>query len=196
MRANDFRVLGIDPGLGGGFALLDGEGRLIDARPFPKRHRQKGGKTAVKATTLEIDGPALAHAFESMGPTHAFIEAVHGRPRQAGVFNFGFNTGIVHGCLYPLGCPIERVAPQVWKSLFGIRREGEEKKQDKKNEARRLAQTLYPYHADLFARVKDDGVAEATLIAIYGLGTLTSRVKDRSQQNEPDASPGPYFDPD
>jgi hypothetical protein len=37
-----------------------------------------------------------------------------------------------------------------------------------KSDARRLATMKFPQHAKEFLRVKDDGVAEAALIALYG----------------------------
>ena len=67
------------------------------------------------------------------------------------------------------------MAPASWKAVYGIKRGEDETKRDKKNEARAIAANLYPAHADKFARVKDDGVAEATLIALYGLYLLSQR---------------------
>ena len=80
--------------------------------------------------------------------------------------------------LHALGVPFELVSPTVWKAAFGIRRTQDETKADKKTEARRVASVAFPSHAERFKRVKDDGVAEAALLALYGLKKL--HVKARS----------------
>lgn len=159
-------VIGIDPGLSGGFALIDKTGRLVDAANFPTR--------MVNQRT-RLDGPKLAALIAAAKPTHAFVENVSSRPRQAGQFQFGVNTGMVHGILHALDVPVELVAPVSWKSVFGIRREDDQTKRDMKFEARSVAASLYPKQAGLFARVKDDGVAEAALIALYGLSRLAQQ---------------------
>ena len=102
----------------------------------------------------------------------AYVEAVHSRPRQAGQFNFGLNTGIVHGMLYANFIPFTLVQPQAWKAAYGIKRVGDEVKAAKKTEAREIAARLFPEMAHEFKRVKDDGVAEAALIALYGANLL------------------------
>jgi len=152
-------ILGIDPGLDGALAIVDvGTLQLVEVLRMPVRvvHKQR-----------KVDGVALAD-WLSIILRHAYIEEVHSRPRQAGVFDFGLNTGILHGMLYATGVPFSLVSPQQWKGHYGIRRVGDETKADKKTEARQLATQLFPTHAKEFARVKDDGVAEAALIARYG----------------------------
>lgn len=165
------KILGVDPGLHGGWALLDDNANLIDARHFPHRHNLKSSDV-----TLEIDLHALAAQIEAIGPTHAIIEAVSSRPRQAGAFKFGFNTGAVHGVMASFGVETQTVAPQVWKSVYGIKRRDDTKRQTK-NEARIIAANNFPEHAKLFERVKDDGVAEAALIALWGWGQITNKIR-------------------
>lgn len=167
---NSCRVLGIDPGLSGGWSVLADDGQIIDAGNFPTRIVKKNGKQST-----QLDGRALASQLYSMGATDAFVEVVSSRPRQAGQFQFGVNCGLVHGILHAHGTPFEMVAPASWKAVYGIKRMEDETKRDKKNEARQIASDLYPKHADKFARVKDDGVAEATLIALYGLYLISQR---------------------
>ena len=164
------RILGIDPGLSGGWAVIDASGGLIDAGNFPTHTIKKSGKAST-----QLDGKALADLIRSTQATHAFVEVVSSRPRQAGQFQFGANCGLVHGILYASSIPFELVAPASWKGAFGIKRNEDETKRDKKTEARQMAATLYPKHADKFSRVKDDGVAEASLIALYGLYQLSQR---------------------
>ena len=160
-------ILGIDPGLDGALAIVDVDTlQLVEVLRMPIRvvHKQR-----------KLDGAALAEwlqrADDCVGAQtiqHAYIEEVHSRPRQAGVFDFGLNTGILHGMLYATGIPFSLVSPQQRKGHYGIRRVGDETKADKKTEARQIATQLFPSHAKEFVRVKDDGVAEAALIARYG----------------------------
>lgn len=164
------RILGIDPGLSGGWSLIDDTGKLLRAGVFPTHTVKKSGKAST-----QLDGRTLADLLGSTKATHAFVEVVSSRPRQAGQFQFGINCGLVHGILHAHGIELNFVAPASWKGAFGIKRLEDETKRDKKNEARQMATNLYPDHADKFARVKDDGVAEATLIALYGLYQLSQR---------------------
>lgn len=158
------RILGIDPGLSGGWAVVDETGKLIRCGNFPTHTVKKNGKNST-----QLDGRTLAMLLGSTNSTAAFVEAVSSRPRQAGQFQFGINTGMLHGILHAFNVPFTLVAPASWKSSYGIKRGEEETKRDKKNEAREIAAKLYPDSAKKFARVMDDGVAEATLIALYGL---------------------------
>lgn len=155
-------ILGIDPGLHGGWSLINESAHLVRCGVFPINTQPKTNK-------LTLDGPTLAALLSSTNAKHAYVENVHSRPRQAGQFQFGINCGIVHGILYASRIPFTLVAPASWKAQFGIRRGEDETKADKKSEARSIAASLYPDKAHHFARVKDDGVAEATLLAIYGL---------------------------
>lgn len=166
--ASTSKIVGVDPGLHGGWVMLDHQGYIIAARHFPTKHNLKS-----KDVTLEIDVAALAAQLDIFRPTHAFIENVSSRPRQAGAFKFGFNTGLIHGVLACLDAEIQTVAPQTWKATYGIRRGHDQDKRATKNEARAIAANIFPQSAKLFSRVKDDGVAEAALIALYGYGVMS-----------------------
>jgi len=161
-------VLGIDPGLTGALAVVEiATGRLVEVKRMPvtviKKQNHLNGADLAAWLGLQAN-LQLIH--------FAYIEAVHSRPRQAGQFNFGLNTGIVHGILYANFIPITLVQPQTWKAAYGIKRVGDEVKADKKTEAREIAAALFPDMAHEFKRVKDDGVAEAALIARYGANLL------------------------
>jgi len=88
------RILGIDPGLNGGYAVITSTGQLIQASHFPTHQIKKNGKNST-----QLDGVALADALKATNATHAFVEVVSSRPRQAGQFQFGVNCGLVHGIL-------------------------------------------------------------------------------------------------
>ena len=60
--------------------------------------------------------------------------------------------------------PLTMVAPLKWKRALGVPAD--------KDGARARASQLLPAHAGLWCRVKDDGRAEAALIAYYGVTVL------------------------
>lgn len=158
-------VIGIDPGLHGGWAVLEGTGGLVACGPTPI-------KIAGKKTI--VDGPVYAARLRPFiippgNRVTAYIEQVSSRPGQAKQFQFGMNCGIAHGIMHALGTPITLVTPQAWKSTYNIKRTEDGSRKETKNEARAVAAKLYSAHAFRFARVKDDGVAEAVLIALHGI---------------------------
>jgi crossover junction endodeoxyribonuclease RuvC len=101
------------------------------------------------------------------GTIVAAVELVSSMPRQAGAFNFGVSAGVVHGVLGALGVPMVLIPPGVWKPACGLRRLTNESQVQNKSRARELAAKLWIEQADLFKRVKDDGRAEACLLARY-----------------------------
>jgi crossover junction endodeoxyribonuclease RuvC len=75
-------------------------------------------------------------------------------------FNFGVAYGIVRGVIGALPLPMLFVTPNEWKREFRL---GSDKSQ-----SRVLAGRMYPNNAHTFSRVRDDGRAEAVLIATFG----------------------------
>jgi len=61
--------------------------------------------------------------------------------------------------------PVQYVTPSIWKKHFGLSKE--------KGVSRGFAIQRFPEHAESFQRVKDDGRAEAALIALYGKDKLS-----------------------
>ena len=53
-------------------------------------------------------------------------------------FNFGFNTGIMHGMIRGLGLPLDLVQPKAWQKFVGIKSKGKEIKKDVANTCERL----------------------------------------------------------
>lgn len=152
-------ILGIDPGLKGALALYDAR--------FPSTAKVWDMPTTRKG----VDGVELARLLEMIHRLcpgmSAVIEEVGGRPRQQGVFDFGLGVGIIHGCLASAGIPFTLVSPSRWKPEMGLRRGPAETKPENKSRSRALATKLFPTLASSFARVVDDGRAEALLIAFH-----------------------------
>ena len=163
--------LGVDPGAYGGWSLVDGQLNLIAVGHLPRIEKA--------TTSLKVDGALLQSQWLMINDcytiAHAFVEAVNSRPRQAGAFQFGVNTGTIHGLCYGLGIPLTLVGPTAWKGFAKIKRYDDDSKRDVKSEARQRCMTWFPDQAHLFRRNMDDAVAEATLIALYGVSKLRGR---------------------
>jgi hypothetical protein len=102
------RFIGIDPGLGGGIAIIYTNGSLPEVYPMPM-----AGK--------DLDLTKLANILTMRDIiTVAVIENVHAMPGQGvtSMFKFGFVTGAVHGVLAALGIPRYLVSPQTWKKTI------------------------------------------------------------------------------
>jgi crossover junction endodeoxyribonuclease RuvC len=144
-------IIGIDPGMTGALAVLD-RGQLVAIMPMP-------------TTAGQVSGMEIAAILESYEPTRVCIEDVHAMPQNGSIssFKLGYNFGVVMGVINAAHIPIMRVTPHRWKKSYNLI--GKDK-----SASRALAMELYPAHAHAFRLRKDDGKAEATLIARWGLG--------------------------
>jgi crossover junction endodeoxyribonuclease RuvC len=151
-------ILGIDPGAAGAIAWLSLTGELLAVEDMPAAHVLIGTKAR-----LRVSAPMLAALIRETMPTAAFVEKVGAMPGQgtASMFSFGFSAGLVDGVLDGLGIPTTYVTPQSWKKAAGLTSD--------KSAVRLRAAQLWPDMARHFARVKDDGRAEAALIARFGV---------------------------
>jgi crossover junction endodeoxyribonuclease RuvC len=156
-------VIGIDSGIKGAIAYYKhGHSCMVDDLPYCHFGR---GKCALDLDTVEFVG-RLKSAVQGPPPA-VFVEQVNSRPRQAGQFYFGLNTGRILGAVEALGWPVTLVAPNRWKRAVGLRSSNKEL-------AHRLAADLWlelfnsaaPFYGSRGALL--DGRAEAFLIALYG----------------------------
>jgi len=146
-------VAGIDPGQTGGLGIIyaDGSTMCLDV-PF-----------AGKAPDWQKWARSWWFALSEAQPEDIAIESVSAMPKQgvSSTFKFGETLGFVHGiCL--LACPnavIHWPSPALWKRKMGVSSD----KKETSAEARRL----FPKMTSDLARVKDNGKAEALLIALY-----------------------------
>ena len=156
------RILGIDPGAKGALALLV-DGRLEEVVDMPTHQVTLAGGTV----KTRVDGVALGRILAELRPEFAFLEQVgtHTGEGPMGAFSFGRSVGFLEGALGVLGLRATEVPPQSWKRLVGVRKGPDG---DTKTPARLKAALLYPAHEHLFRRKKDDGRADAVLLASYG----------------------------
>ena len=155
-------ILGIDPGITGALALLDGdECRGVWDMPVSEKTHGKGKE--VNAHLLaDIVDEAIREAGED--GLQAIIEQVSAMPGQgvSSMFSFGASYGTVRGVLGALGVPYTQVTPQRWKRSQGLT--GRDK-----DASRTLAIQRYPEIRHLLTRKKDNGRADAVLIGAFGV---------------------------
>lgn len=142
-------IIGIDPGKSGACALVD-TSVLVDFFDMPWRDKQ--------VDVVEL-ADMLSFWRNIYEPDCVVIEQVHAMPRQgvSSTFLFGTSYGIVIGCVQTLGFDTVFVTPQRWKKALGLSSD--------KDDSRLMASRLWPDNIDSFSRKKDDGRAEAALLA-------------------------------
>jgi crossover junction endodeoxyribonuclease RuvC len=151
-------VLGVDPGLGGGIAILLPDD-TVTLYPVP----------VLKAGTSkrEYDVPAMMAILSQHQVALAIIESVAARPGQgvSSMFKFGLGLGLWQGLLSGLGIPFHLVRPQDWKKaiLCGTKKD--------KVAAIMYAQRRWPTASLLRSprsKFLDHGLAEAACLAEWG----------------------------
>ena len=151
------RWIGVDPGLGGAIAVFDtaADSLMVHAMPVFELTRNAKAKR-------EINVAALADLIDEAQPDAAVVEQVGAMPGNPGasMFAFGKGYGIILGILAANRITVHPASPAVWKKAMGLQGKG-------KDASRAEATRLFPEHAKSFARVKDDGMAEAALLCLW-----------------------------
>jgi crossover junction endodeoxyribonuclease RuvC len=143
-------ILGIDPGLDGGLAILSSSHiELLETIPT----ETKGG-----FIKRQVDAQKLSNIIRVYPDIVCYLEGVASRPGQgvASVFSFGDTYGAIRGVLGTLNIPTYTVTPSKWKKELKI---------SSKEDSLKAIKDLYP---SLKMRKKDHNLAEAILIALYG----------------------------
>ena len=150
-------MMSIDPGLSGAIAVFIGD-TLHDIIDTPTHELVRNAKVK-----RQISASALAGIFKEYDPGHVVVERVSAMPRQGvtSMFSFGRSFGLIEGIVAAFEIPATYVMPSVWTKGIG-RGAG-------KDASRARACELYPAHQKQFARVKDDGRADAVLIGAWYL---------------------------
>lgn len=149
--------LGVDPGASGAIAVLDEDGVLLEIFDMPVVELKIG-----KAIKRRVSPELLAHVVSPYAGSVACLEKVSAMPNQgvSSMFAFGESYGIVRGVLATLQISTTLVTPAAWKGAMGLNAG--------KDGSRVKAMQLWPDRVAYFKRVKDDGRAEACLIAEFG----------------------------
>lgn len=154
------KIIGCDPGAFGAVAIVDSETNSLVIIDMPTLKVKRGPRLV-----NQVDAAGLAEALRPHASDvhHAYLEKTWSMSGQgiASSFAFGRAGGIVEGVLAGLGIDVSLVTPQTWTKI--MRRFGG------KDASRERAVELFPEHAKTFSRKKDDGRADAALIAVWGI---------------------------
>lgn len=151
-------ILGIDPGLEGGFCLYwEAANTLVE--PMPRTEKGLDLPAIVKWIRAHKDDIELA-----------LLEQVSAMPGQgvSSMFKFGRVYGAIEGVLAALEIPYELVTPQRWQKVM---HQGVEGGLDSKARSRVAASRLFPsvdLRASARCRIPHSGMQDALLIAAYG----------------------------
>ena len=150
-------VIGIDPGISGAIAIFK-DGVLDCVVDMPTLEVDSG-----KTKKRHISAAFLRNILEGYPDSHVVIEKVGAMPNQGvtSMFNFGRSAGIIEGVVAGLKLSSTYVTPAAWTKAVG-RAAG-------KDASRMRAMELFPSQAELFKRAKDDGRADAALVAYWYL---------------------------
>jgi crossover junction endodeoxyribonuclease RuvC len=152
------RVIGIDPGLDGAVAIINGTGNLV-VIDMPTVTVERNGKSKRQVSATEL---AQILASHNSNNCHVFVEKVSAMAGQGvtSVFSFGRSFGMIEGILAAYKLPVTYVAPATWVKAVG-RGQG-------KDASRARAMELFPNNQADFKLKKWDGRADAALIAYWG----------------------------
>ena len=138
-------IIGVDPGRKGAVALLDTAEMRVTCHPMPD-------------TTS-----ALHDLLASMPPVKRAVVERPFYPQMIGIKNavkIAEAYGILRGALQWLSIPTRDVPPSVWKARMGL--------SASKDRSRERASEAFPADAHQWRLKTHEGLAEASLIALYG----------------------------
>ncbi len=154
-------IIGIDPGLTGGLAMIRPHEIALKIMPTVKvgKRNQIDEKAVVDWLRPFVGKPFVGK------PVRIYIELVHAMPKQGVVsmFTFGTGWGLVRGICTGLGLSYELVRPQEWKKTVLIGQP--------KGSEYLVASRLWPnveWLASKRCKKPHDGLVHAALIAEYG----------------------------
>ena len=157
-------TIGIDPGVTGAMAMIH-DGRVVRVDDIPTYEHKVG-----KRIQNVLNAALLARTITSwckgrnvmIWVEQTQIRGGSGRiPGVTSVFSSGRTFGIIEGVIATLGCPVQYIHPNVWKTSHRLQKKT-------KDDSIARAIELYPHAIEDLARKKDHGRAEAILIAHYG----------------------------
>ena len=152
------RIIGIDPGLSGGIAVLD-DLKIFDIYDMPIMSEGKKNKNQLNSAQLVN---IIKKNIITNGDTFLIVEQVSAMPGQGvtSMFNFGQTFGSIKGICAALNLPIFFVRPAKWKKHFDLINSS-------KDASRTKVIEMYPSISPRLSKKKDVNKADAILIARY-----------------------------
>lgn len=149
--------IGVDPGHSGALAGINCDRNLLHILDMPVRI------FGATDNRREVDAEAVAAWLTKHPASELCLEEVWGMVGDGGVngFAFGCSYGTIRGVAAGLGIKVTTVRPGIWKANLSL--------SASKDLSRTRACELFSSASEAFKRKRDDGRAEAALIAFYGL---------------------------
>ena len=150
-------IIGIDPGATGGFAVLSSGGTLREVVALP----------TFGAETDTIGLAALLEAVDQPDRLYVGVEEPFANRAASSVsqLNQGIGFGQILGVLGALRIRHERIRPLDWKREMHMPMGKDLTAKQKKDASRHMAMQMWPAFHETFDLKKNDGLAEAALIA-------------------------------
>ena len=152
------KIIGIDPGLSGGIAVLENN-KVLSIFDMPVMPEGKKNKRQLNSAQL------VSLIRENIKPDEevvVIVEQVNAMPGQGvtSMFNFGQTFGAIKGVCAALELPIFFVRPSKWKKHFELINSS-------KDSSRTKAIEMYPTLSKQLAKKKDVNKSDAILIARF-----------------------------
>ena len=152
------RIIGIDPGLSGGIAILE-DNKVKEMFDMPVMSDGKKNKRQLNSALL---AQLVKDNIKDIDDSIMVVEQVNAMPGQGvtSMFNFGQTFGAIKGICAALNLPIFFVRPAKWKNHFELINSS-------KDASRTKVIEMYPSIAEKLSKKKDVNKSDAILIARY-----------------------------
>ena len=152
------RIIGIDPGLSGGIAVLD-DFKIYDIFDMPIM--SEGKKNKNQLNSAQLVNIINEHVLKNED-TFVIVEQVSAMPGQGvtSMFNFGQSFGILKGICSAMQLPMYFVRPAKCKKYFNLIK-------TEKEASRTKAIEIFPQISSKLSKKKDNNKADAILIASF-----------------------------
>ena len=162
------KIIGIDPGLSGGIAILENN-KVVNMFDMPVMSEGKKNKRQLNSAQLVSLIKANIKSNEEIA---VVVEQVNAMPGQGvtSMFNFGQTFGAIKGVCAALELSIFFVRPAKWKKHFELINSS-------KDSSRTKVIEMYPTLSNHLAKKKDVNKSDAILIARFYSET---RLKDNN----------------
>ena len=152
------RIIGVDPGLTGAIAILDGN-KVINLFEMPVMAEGKKNKRQLNSAQLVS---IIKENIKNKEDTAVIVEQVNAMPGQGvtSMFNFGQTFGAIKGVCAALELPIFFVRPSKWKKHFELINSS-------KDSSRTKVIEMYPSLSNQLSKKKDVNKSDAILIARF-----------------------------
>ena len=152
------KIIGIDPGLSGGIAILENN-KVLSIFDMPVMAEGKKNKRQLNSAQLVV---IIKENIKSNEDVVVIVEQVNAMPGQGvtSMFNFGQTFGAIKGVCAALELPIFFVRPAKWKKHFELINSS-------KDSSRTKVIEMYPILSNQLAKKKDVNKSDAILIARF-----------------------------